>query len=103
MRNRTLLGLFAALVLLVAGCGAQHGRTIVTASPNTTPMQTAPESGRYMLYTAMSPNPTMTVDLQKGDRLGFEKSDDGRIRAIAGNQERDLGKMTAQAYWKLEK
>jgi hypothetical protein len=87
----------------LAGCGAQPGRTVITQSPTGEPiMLRAPETGTYQLYTASSPNPTTTVKLNEGDQLGFRKTADGRLEAVAGdNQPVTLGKMTAQAYWKL--
>jgi hypothetical protein len=93
-----LAGLF-----LIAGCGAQSGRTIYTQGANADPvMGTAPQTGMYQLYTAMSPNPTTTVKLKQGDRLGFNKLAGGQIEAVAGDQSVVLPKGTAQAYWKLE-
>ena len=97
-----LLGL--SVLASAAGCGAQGGRTIYTQGANAEPvMGTAPEAGIYQLYTAMSPNPTATVNLTEGEPLGFRKTADGRIEAVAGEQTTTLGKGTAQAYWKLKK
>lgn len=87
----------------LAGCGAQPGKTVITQSPNGEPiMLRAPETGTYQLYTAASPNPTTTVKVNEGDQLGFRRTSDGRLEAVAGdNPPVTLGKMTAQAYWKL--
>lgn len=88
---------------LLAGCGAQAGRTIMTQGANAEPvMGTAPQSGEYMLFTAASPNPTSTVQVKEGDPLGFRKADDGHWIAIAGNQNFDMPHGTAQMYWKLQ-
>jgi IMP dehydrogenase/GMP reductase len=96
-----------ALTVAVAslgGCGAQPGKTIVTQGANAAPvMVTAPQSGTYKLYTSMSPNPTTTVRLQSGDKLGFTRDDQGRLVAVGGDTMQPLGKGTAQAYWKLQK
>lgn len=95
--------LFAlAAALGVAGCGLQKGSTVMTAGPGLAQpaMQTAPEDGNYAVYTSMSPNPTGTVMLHKGDQLGFRKGDNGHIVAVGGDQTFDLGMLTAQAYWK---
>ena len=97
------LPLFAlAAALGVAGCGLQKGTTVMTAGPSLSQaqMQTAPEDGNYAVYTSMSPNPTGTVTLHKGDQLGFRKDANGRIQAVGGDQTFDLGALTAQAYWK---
>ncbi|HLL90677.1 MAG TPA: hypothetical protein VK324_15355 [Tepidisphaeraceae bacterium] len=104
LRTHVTRGLAAALLLVaVAGCGAQKGETIVTQGMNAAPaMQTAPQAGTYKLYTAMSPNPTTTVKLSKGDPLGFEKEGD-RWVGVAGSERTVLGKGTTQAYWKLQK
>jgi hypothetical protein len=105
---RTIRGTLVAFVVLAGaalftGCGAQSGRTIITQGANAEPvMSTAPQTGEYMLYTTMSPNPTSTVRVREGDPLGFRRADDGHLVAVAGGQSFDLPKGTAQAYWKLQ-
>ncbi|HEY2588488.1 MAG TPA: hypothetical protein VGI81_22295 [Tepidisphaeraceae bacterium] len=95
----TVLG----LVLFASGCGSQKGKTVFTAGPNSgTNVGTAPQDGTYLLYTAMSPNPTVTVKLKEGDKLGFQKTSDGRIEAVYDDKTYDFDKGTAQAYWKVE-
>lgn len=91
------------LGILVAGCGSQKGRTVFTAGPDSGDnVGTAPETGTYLLYTSMSPNPTLTVKLNQGDKLGFRKASDGRIEAVYGEKTYDFDKGTAQVYWKVE-
>lgn len=103
LRTHLVRGLAAAMLLVVVGCGAQKGETIVTQGMTAQPvMQEAPQSGIYKLYTAMSPNPTTTVRLNRGDPLGFEKSGD-RWVAVGGSERTTLGAGTTQAYWKLQK
>jgi hypothetical protein len=105
MRKR-LAAMAAAVVgaVLLVGCGAQPGRTVVTQGAQTPPiMGTAPETGNYALYTSLSPNATATVKLNAGDPLGFRRTGDGRLEGVAGDQTFPLGKATAQAYWKLRK
>ena len=95
--------LVLSFTLLLAGCGTQKGKTIFTASPNSgTVVGTAPESGTYTLFTSLSPNPTLTIHLNEGDKLGFQKSADGRIEAVYLDKTYDFNKDTAQVYWKLE-
>ena len=65
-------------------------------------MGTAPETGTYALYTASSPNPTLTMSLKEGDILGFRKTADNRIEAVYQDKTYDFNKDTIQAYWKLE-
>lgn len=97
---------YAALLALagvVAGCGSQKGKTVFTAGPNSgTNVGTAPQDGTYLLYTSMSPNPTVTVKLKQGDKLGFQKTGDGRIEAVYQDKTYDFDKGTAQVYWKVE-
>ena len=103
---RSLLSLALVLVGIcsLGGCGVQRGKTVYTQGANAAPvMGTAPESGTYQLYTALSPNPTTTVKLHEGDPLGFRKNADGQIEGVAGDQSVALPKGTAQAYWKLTK
>jgi hypothetical protein len=92
-----------ALLLWVAGCGSQKGKTVFTAGPNSGEnIGTAPDTGTYLLYTAASPNPTLTVKLNQGDKLGFTKTSDGRIQAVYGDKTYPFDKATAQVYWKLQ-
>ena len=94
-----LIGLF----LIAAGCGSQKGKTLFTAGPNSgTVVGTAPTTGTYLLYTSMSENPTLTVNLKQGDKLGFQKSADGKIQAVYGDKTYDFDKATAQVYWKQQ-
>lgn len=105
---RTLRIIFAAMAIssgaaLLTGCGAQAGKTIITQGATAEPvMGTAPQTGEYMLFTAMSPNPTSTVRVKEGDPLGFRRADDGHLVGVAGTQSFDLPKGTGQAYWKLQ-
>jgi hypothetical protein len=103
---RALLCLFllAGLVPFVGGCGTQEGETVMTGGPETKDnVGKAPRTGTYKLYTAMSPNPTLTIKLNEGDPLGFRKAEDGHIDAVYGSQTYALGKGTTQAYWKVQK
>ena len=99
--------LYAVLVLLVlgfAGCGAQKGATQIKYEKNGDPQTiTAPQDGTYALYTASDLTPKVLQKLSKGDRLGFEKTSDGRIRAVAGTYNQILASGTQEAYWKLQK
>jgi hypothetical protein len=89
------------LALLVTGCGSQEGETVMTAGPTNPDVSgTATKTGTYTLYTAMSPNPTMTLKLKEGDKLGFRKADGDRIEAYAGDQTHIFNKGTTQVYWK---
>jgi hypothetical protein len=108
--NRTCLAAASTLLLIAyaTGCGAQQGETVFTAGPgNENVSGTAPYTGTYTLYTALSPNPTLTIKVQQGDPMGFRKADDGNIEAFAGKapneQTHKFGKGTTQVYWKYSK
>jgi hypothetical protein len=109
--SRNLKRLGAAMLFIVTagvpmamtGCGAQAGKTIMTQGANAEPiMGVAPETGEYKLYTSMSPNPTTTVNLKEGEPLGWRRTPEGQLEAVAGTQTQVLPKGTAQAYWKLQ-
>ena len=91
-----------AAMLFVAGCGSQEGETIYTAGPTTegTVGGKAPKGGTYKLFTAASPNPTITANVKEGDPLGFRKNAEGRVEAFYNDQTYVFDKATAQVYWK---
>jgi hypothetical protein len=100
----TVLAFATVPAALLSGCGSQEGETVMTGGPETTNnVGKATQDGTYKLYTAMSPNPTLTAKLKEGDKLGFRKTDDGRIEAVYGEETHVFNKGTAQVYWKLEK
>ena len=71
MRRTLAIGLILGLGLLV-GCGSQEGETVFTAGPNSADVSgKAPRTGTYLLFTSMSPNPTITVKLNEGDPMAF--------------------------------
>jgi len=94
MRKYTRL--IAALTLLafvgVIGCSSfTSGQPIVTykkGGPGV--LQDAPTDGEYALYSKFDANPTATYSLTKGEKLGFEKLEGGKVRAVAGPQTVDL-------------
>jgi len=91
-------------VLLLAGCGAQKGTTEIKYEKNGDPQTiSAPQDGTYALYTASDLTPKVREKLSKGDRIGFEKTSDGKVRAVAGTYSQTLPSSTQEAYWKLEK
>jgi len=91
-------------LFLVAGCGAQKGTTEIKYEKSTEPTtMAAPQDGTYALYTASDLTPKVREKLMKGDRIGFEKTSDGRVRAVAGTYNQVLASSTQEAYWKLQK
>ena len=105
MYKRTILSSLVILSLfLLGGCGAQKGTTTIKYERSTEPTtMAAPQDGTYALYTASDLTPKVRQKLSKGDRLGFEKTSDGRVRAVAGTYSQTLASGTQEAYWKLEK
>src|SRR5688500_3199815 len=99
-----LYGLLLLLALAFAGCGAQKGSTQIKYEKNSEPTTiAAQDDGVYGLYTASDLTPKVRQKLSKGDRIGFEKTADGRVRAVAGTYSQTLADSTREAYWKLEK
>jgi hypothetical protein len=104
MLKCSIYGVLVFLVLGIAGCGAQKGATQIKYEKNSEPTTiTALQDGVYALYTASDLTPKVRQKLSKGDRLGFEKTSDGRVRAVAGTYNQILAGSTQEAYWKLEK
>ena len=101
----TVMFLVTITALLLAGCGSQEGETVFTAGPtNPDAGGKAPYSGTYTLVTAMSPNPTLTVQVNAGAALGFRKgAEQGMIEAYYNDQTYTLPKGTSQVYWKHQK
>ena len=105
MYKQSIFGSVVILSLfLVAGCGAQKGTTEIKYEKSTEPTtMAAPQDGTYALYTASDLTPKVREKLMKGDRIGFEKTSDGRVRAVAGTYNQVLASSTQEAYWKLQK
>ena len=100
----SMYGVLMLLLVGIAGCGAQKGTTQIKYEKNGDPQTiTAPQDGTYALYTASDLTPKVRQKLSKGDRIGFEKTSDGRVRAVAGTYNMILASGTQEAYWKLDK
>lgn len=103
MTRKLFLALFAAMTIGMLGCGSQEGETLMTSGPTSSDnIGKAPYTGTYMLYTSLSPNPTLTEKLDEGTKLGFRVVE-GAIFAVYGEKEYPLPKGTAQVYWKAKK
>jgi hypothetical protein len=102
--NVRLVGcLLAVLGLgLVGGCGAHEGQKVVGYNGKINNWVKAPDDGRYVLRGAGGQKVTYFV--QKGEHIGFRKSD-GTVVAIAGdNAPVELDHSSAkQAYWQFNK
>lgn len=94
----------AVLTLGVAGgCKAREGQKVIGYSGKTNNFTKAPETGRYSLRGARGEN--LTYYVEKGERIGFRKSDTDRVEAYAGdNAPVELDRSSARtAYWKFTK
>ena len=93
------MGIGAVLLAVVlAGCHSNKGKIRVDYDPaQPLMMTTALEDGEYALYTAGDEGPRVVQKLKAGDQLGFEKTDVGRIRAVAGPYSTVLDPMQASS------
>src|SRR4051812_5028991 len=97
---RCAIGLVAALMMAVSGCAEQNGHTVAQWDRGReATMTTAPHDGDYALYTSPASVPIIQP-LHKGDKLGFEKLDDGRVQARARAFSVVLREQTDKAFWK---
>lgn len=105
MLKHSVVGLAVIVGLMLAGCGAQSGKTVVKFEKGKDARMTeAPEDATYALYSTTDMTPKVRYTLKKGDKLGFENKD-GTIYAVAGsNQEKiDPTMMARNWYWKMQK
>lgn len=107
MRKSMGLGGWALLAAIVAGCGAQPGKTMMTFNRGGTPppMQTATKAGEFALYPNNSPNAITRYELERGDRYGFVKNPGGDVAAaveISGKEQQIPlpGGISTAYYWK---
>ena len=99
------------LALLLAGCGAQPGRTLMTynrGSDQAPPMNMVRSPGIYALYPSNGTNPITTKDLAAGDEYGFEKDASGKVVAVVvtQNQHQQIpltARLATAYYWKYHK
>src|SRR5438105_3308293 len=102
MMRWTILLLLAGLT--VCGCASKGETRIDWQSSQPPALTMAKETGDYALYTGADPNARVVEHLKQAERLGFEKNDLGRIRAIAGRYSTDLDPaMIDHARWELMK
>jgi len=92
---RTFTHIVAALAWVCfvgAGCSSfTSGQPIVTYKKGTgNIVQNAPAEGQYALYSKFDTTPKATYSLKQGDKLGFEKLEGGKVRAVAGDETVEL-------------
>ena len=81
----------ACVLLAVSGCSALRPKGEVARYMARPPVSAtdAPAAGAYALYQDPDDPPLYVVDLAAGDRVGFERRDDGDARsvyAVAGDE-----------------
>ena len=104
MPKYSLASVCVAFLFVVSGCGAQKGATqIKYEKGQDVQMISAPEDGKYALFTMTDVTPHVVKGLQRGEQLGFERINENQVRAIAGDYSKVLPTSTAKAYWKLQK
>jgi hypothetical protein len=97
MRKATLL----VCLFLIAGCGAQPGKTVVKWDGSGDRVTEAPASATYALYQSTAANPDISYPLSKGDRLGFT-TEGNKTYAVAGSHKDEI-KRGKVYYWKRQK
>jgi hypothetical protein len=104
MMNMKTTSMMVSMVVglaLLAGCGAQKGTTRVKFEKgHDLQMTKAPRTAEYALYTMTDVTPQIVQKVNEGDRLGFERTEDGKTRAVAGTYTTTLPDSTREAYWK---
>src|SRR2546426_9109618 len=99
-----ILGCVVMVAFVLGGCGAQKGETQIKYEKGNEPKTiAAPKDGMYALYTASDLTPKVRQKLSAGDRIGFETTSDGRVRAVAGAHNQVLAGRTQEADWEMEK
>lgn len=87
MLKRFLCVVAVAGFLAGAGCSRMVSGTSVARYDKGKPavMAEATGDGDYALYSTFDSTPIATYSLTKGDKLGFEQGEAGRIVAVAGS------------------
>ena len=83
-----VLGLGLAAVAGGAGCSTfQKGQSIVRYEHGAAVYSVkAPSTSDFQLYESDGVEPRMTVHVEEGRPLGFDRDPDGKLLAIAGDQ-----------------
>lgn len=78
----------AALVAAIPGCAAAPaGSSIVRYERGAAAYRVkAPQATEYALYAGDDPAPRMTVRLETGAMIGFERDAENRLVAVAGDR-----------------
>jgi hypothetical protein len=97
----SLMSLVAVFLLVTIGCAAFKGEPVVKYESGMSPILTqAPQGGTYELYDSTDTSPKVSVVLDRGDKVGFERSDQaGEVVAVAQSQRVRLP-ANKNYYWK---
>jgi len=101
MLNRSMAGIaLGFLVLTLTGCNmVQKGETVTKYDAGQQPiMGQATADGQYSLYRTTDATPMVTWNLKAGEKLGFERSTDGQLYAVAGQNRMPVS--NESYYWK---
>lgn len=105
----TFRNLSAAAVLIaglvLTGCGAQRGQTVMTygKGDEPPPLMEADDRATYALYPNTSANPVYSQRLDEGDEFGFVKKDDGTVVGMIDGKEVPLQSTVSTGYyWKKQ-
>src|SRR3954463_11422239 len=103
MKHKVIAGSLFVLGML-AGCGAQPGRTDVKFESGKEPiMAEALHTGTYALYRSSDAAPQVRYYVRRGEPLGFRAAGNG-IVAVAGDHEVPIkeSKVVPNYYWKYQ-
>ena len=101
MLNRSMAGIaLGLLVMTLTGCNmVQKGETVVKYDKGELPiMGQAPQDGMYLLYKVTDATPMVSYNLKAGDKLGFERGNNGELYAVAGQNRATV--VNESYYWK---
>jgi len=93
--------LCSCVMIALAGCGAQPGKTVVKWDGAADRVTEAPTSANYALYQSSAANPDISYPLSKGEKLGF-MTENGKTFAVAGSHKDEI-KPGKVYYWKRQK
>ncbi|HZL38151.1 MAG TPA: hypothetical protein VFC78_22740 [Tepidisphaeraceae bacterium] len=108
LKSHSIAGLLLAAALLIQGCGAQPGRSLVTFHRNgeAPPLSNAENDGWYALYPGNGLNPLDSVYLHRDDKFGFETADSRTVGVYVKNHQTNKiplsGVLTTEYIWKYQ-
>jgi hypothetical protein len=91
------------MIVLAGGCGLFQRREPSIRYSETESLMSLRAVGRpgdFALYVAGHDKPEVPVRVNNGDSIGFVRTEDGRMKAVAGPFKMDLPQDVHEAYWK---